>query len=145
MVCLIQSYRVKSFIWLLLIFWFKSFSDSRNEFKFPKSLDIIQEIQTIPEGWKSSANDNYFYPERITVYQGSPEDQISLKFNKIIKKKNKTYYIWKLENDTESNQFWISIKYLNSSLSLLKTLPENVTELKVIYNNTNIIFEIYFK
>jgi hypothetical protein len=59
--------------------------------------------------------------ERVTIYDGPPEQQASLKYDREIKRKSEIVQTWNLPPSKEG--YWLACGYSNTSKQLYRKLP----------------------
>jgi hypothetical protein len=59
--------------------------------------------------------------ERVTIYEGPPEQQASLKYDRVIKRKSEILQMWDLPPSKEG--YWLACGYSNTSKQLSRKLP----------------------
>jgi len=59
--------------------------------------------------------------ERVTIYEGPPEQQASLKYDREIKRKSEIVQMWNLPPTKEG--YWLACGYSNTSKQLYRKLP----------------------
>ncbi len=59
--------------------------------------------------------------ERVTIYEGPPEQQASLKYDREIERKSEIVQTWNLPSSKEG--YWLACGYSNTSKQLYRKLP----------------------
>lgn len=70
--------------------------------------------------------------ERVTIYEGPPAEQASLKYDREIKRKSEIVQVWNLPPSKEG--YWLSCGYTNTSKQLYRKLPETTVLCEAIFD-----------
>ena len=98
----------------------------------PKSISVKEIIDKAPDGW-TVAQDKQAKNvlAAITFYDGPPEQEASLVYDKWIKHNSSAEGIWQFD---PSSSIWISCRYASTSIVLQKQLPAKTSECTVTYD-----------
>ena len=111
-----------------------------NQLVLPKQPIVNQQIESTHPEWRVSLEKNQHVLKSITIYDGDPKELASLVPDKTIKEKEKEkmYSVWTFESKSERN-IWIKCEFTGTSISLSKSIPIGVKELRIYYNPNIII------
>jgi hypothetical protein len=70
--------------------------------------------------------------EHVTIYDGPPEEQASLKYDREIKRKSEIVQMWNLP--PSKTGYWLACGYTNTSKELYRKLPAITAICEVIYD-----------
>ncbi len=110
-------------------------SDKWKELTLPSDINTKQEKLSIPDGWQASDTKQSNLLSGITLFSGSPEEQVTLKSTTLEKENDEkiNVVIWRLCNSTNETN-WLSLLFSNTSIALNKQLPLGTKEVRVKHN-----------
>ena len=131
----------------LLIYVLTLFSISTNIYgedvnwkilEVPSSIEVNQEVSTVPEGWQPSKEESKHILAGITIFDGRPKEIVSLVYDSEVKQQSKHRMIlgWKLFPNTKDG-IWIRCSYSSTNMGLSAPVPTKAKEIRVVYD-TNI-------
>lgn len=86
----------------------------------PDSITATQNAVSVGE-WQVRDSGEKPQLERVTIYEGPPEQQASLKYDREIKRKSEIVQTWNLPPSKEG--YWLACGYSNTSKQLYRKLP----------------------
>lgn len=94
-----------------------------------------QEITAVPPAWDVMRAATPHSIAGITVYDGHPEQNVSLvpDYTEQQDAQHTRIAVWKVALSA-TDSIWLTVSYSSTSVVLVKSLPEDLTELRVTYN-----------
>jgi len=103
-------------------------------FSLPSVLRVEQQVVNPPEGWIVQRKSLPHRVTRITVFDGRPEQKVSLRYHRMDSKEGRTIAIWKLDPAGSPEGYWISAHFASTDAVLSRPLPRGITRLRTISN-----------
>jgi hypothetical protein len=128
--------RFKNYILIIILVSIKLHAQVPEGFKqlvLPEQPIVDQQIESTHPGWRVALEKNQHVLKSITVYDGDPEELASLVPDKTIKDKGKIYSVWNFDPKSERN-IWIKCEFSGTNISLSKSFPISIKELRIYYN-----------
>ena len=88
----------------------------------------------IPDGWALSPASSHNVLAGITIYDGPPEGNASLVYDKQSRKKHMLFLTWTLDGDSKK-AFWIVCRYAGTTIQLKRQLPAGIKALRVTFDD----------
>lgn len=104
-----------------------------SELYCPKSISVRQNIDNPPTGWKVSYENTKYDLSRITFFDGPPEENASLVYDKTAESGEELHAEWHFNDINPQRGIWITCNYESTNVVLSKLLPPSVKECKVTY------------
>lgn len=103
-------------------------------FPVPGAIETKQHGESVSAEWKVSTSNVHNRLAGVTVYDGRPEEMVSLvpDSEEQVGKHN-AIATWKFEKPPTGN-FWIELSYCSTSIVLSQSLPKDIRELRITYN-----------
>jgi hypothetical protein len=103
--------------------------------KIPSSIEVNQDIRTVPEGWLPTKEEGRHVVAGITIFDGRPEEMASLVYDREVRQRSKHRMIlsWRLFPNTK-NGIWLRCSYSSTNISLSAPLSPKAKELRVVYD-----------
>jgi hypothetical protein len=86
----------------------------------PDTIGVSQNASAAGE-WQVRDSGEKPQLEHVTIYEGPPEEQASLKYDREIKRKSEVVQMWNLPPSKEG--YWLACGYTNTSKQLYRKLP----------------------
>jgi hypothetical protein len=101
----------------------------------PPTIETTQDITAVPPAWDAMIATTLHRIAGITVYDGHPEQNVSLVpgYTEQQEAQHTRMAVWKFALSS-TDGIWLTVSYSSTSVVLVKSLPEDLTELRVIYN-----------
>ena len=97
----------------------------------PATISVEQRVNNPPEGWEAAQSDAKMQLSMVTFFDGPPAERASLKYDRELKEKHEWAALWTLAPSARG--YWLRCAYENTTGVLLRQLPAEVTNCKVIY------------
>jgi len=97
----------------------------------PDTVKVEQKGAAPPAGWTLSYNEGPASLEGVTFFNGPPQEQASLVYDRWVDGKDTSVATWSLPHDARG--YWLLCTYRRTSLELSKRLPDAVTSCQVVY------------
>ena len=99
----------------------------------PQSISVKQTAEKVPAGWTAGQEKTPNNLAGITFYDGPPEQEASLVYDKWTKRNGLAYGVWSFTPNSSSG-IWLSCRYAATNVVLSKRLPASTSECTVTYN-----------
>ena len=100
----------------------------------PGEVYTTQVAPSIPDGWALSPDSSHNVLAGITIYDGPPEGNASLVYDKQSRKKHMLFLTWTLDGDSKK-AFWIVCRYAGTTIQLKRQLPAGIKALRVTFDD----------
>ena len=97
----------------------------------PDTIAVTQSATAAPN-WQVRDSGDKPELERVTIYDGPPEEQASLKYDREITRKSEIAQFWNLAPNDRG--YWLACGYTNTSKELYRKLPAITAICEVIYD-----------
>lgn len=103
----------------------------------PPTIETDQAITAVPAEWDVIAETQPHWLAGITIFAGPPEQKAALVPHEIEHRaaQNTRVALWMFPPSSRED-IWLAVSYASTSVVLVKSLPEHITELRIIYNTT---------
>ncbi|HVO86967.1 MAG TPA: STY0301 family protein [Casimicrobiaceae bacterium] len=109
-----------------------SFAASSQEPVCPETVNVQQVPLAPPAGWKASLSDARHRLETVTFFNGPPEEQALLVYDRWTRGKTTSVATWTLPRDARG--YWIRCSYSATRVALSRKLAPAVSKCEVTYD-----------
>lgn len=101
------------------------------------TIETKQEITAVPPAWDVITETLPHWLVGITIFAGPPEQKAALVPHEVEHRaaQNTRVALWTFSPSSRED-IWLAVSYASTSVVLVKSLPEDITELRVIYNTS---------
>ena len=99
----------------------------------PQSISVKQTAEKVPAGWTAGQEKTPNNLAGITFYDGPPEQEASLVYDKWTKRNGLAYGVWSFTPNSAPG-IWLSCRYAATNVVLSKRLPASTSGCTVTYN-----------
>ncbi|HTW88932.1 MAG TPA: STY0301 family protein [Candidatus Binataceae bacterium] len=100
----------------------------------PDTIGVVENATSTTGDWQVRDSGEKPELDRMTIYDGPPADQASLKYDREIKRKSEIVQIWNLAPSKRG--YWLACGYSNTSKELYRKLPEMTAICEAILDRT---------
>jgi hypothetical protein len=100
----------------------------------PQSIDVTQSATPV-KGWETVDEATPIVLDRVAVYSGHPREKASLVPDGDEDMFNTKHDVWTLHRKSKDDDFWISCVYINTTIMLVKKVPQSSNAVIVEYDN----------
>lgn len=98
----------------------------------PDTISVVENAASTTGEWQVRDSGEKPELERMTIYDGPPAEQASLKYDREIKRKSEIVQVWNLP--TSKRGYWLACGYSNTSKQLYRELPEMTSICEAIFD-----------
>jgi len=109
-------------------------SSARAEVVCPDTIEVTQSATAASADWQVRDSGDKPSLERVTIYEGPPREQASLKYDRELKRKSELVLFWNLPPNKEG--YWLECGYTDTSKTLVRKLPAITAICEAIYDRT---------
>jgi hypothetical protein len=104
---------------------------ARAEVMCPDTIEVKQDAAAAGD-WQVRDSGEKPALERVTIYEGPPNEQVSLKYDRELKRKSELVLFWNLPPSKEG--YWLECGYTNTSKMFYRKLPAMTAVCEAIYD-----------
>lgn len=106
-------------------------AQAASEVMCPDTIVVTQSAIATPD-WRVRDSGDRPELERATIYDGPPEEQASLKYDRELTRKSEIVQFWNLPPNRRG--YWLACGYTNTSKELYRKLPPMTAVCEVIFD-----------
>jgi hypothetical protein len=124
-------FRTPAFLLFALLLLAASIPLAAETSSCPDSVTVKQSLDKPPDGWSPSQDNSPNTLAAITFFNGPPDQQSSLVYDKWTRRNGLAYADW---NFPKSTAIWLTCRYSATTVALSKQLPSDTTQCTVTYD-----------
>lgn len=99
----------------------------------PNEIAPQEELRAAPSGWRMARDERPHLLVSATFFDGPPEEQASLAFDRQLKRKDGIARFWRFDAGTKGGT-WLQLGYAASAVTLARRLPPGTAECRIEFD-----------